>query len=587
MLQDPAPPEFMRAVLDALPGPVGYWDRDLRNVLANRAYVDYFGLTPEVIVGMHAREVLGEVLFTMNLPFVTRALAGEPQQFDRTLVDPCGRTRHTQTGYAPHWSDGVVDGFVVQVTDVTDRVNAERDAQYNAQIYRSLVASVPDGFVLLFDSELRFMIAEGGALTAFGFESVEGRTIHEALPPWLAALLEPRYLAALAGETVEWERKVGDRIFSLKAGPVATKTGEVFAGSVVAHDVTVARRAQAVESALHDIATSVARAVPPQLICSQIATNLTIIFDVDTAAVVRFLEPGRGEVVATAGVRPEAVLRDLSFGPDDWSATAQVASTGRAALVSYRTQTEGVVGAMQSEGLVAGAAAPIHHEGALWGAIALSTCVGGQLTDDLLIELTRFAELVQIALGNLQAWSTLTDQAARDALTGLPNRRSLDAHLEREVTAARRSGRPLSLAMMDIDHFKQVNDTFGHPAGDRVLTEIAAILTSVARDSEMIARVGGEEFVWVLPNTSTAAALTVAERARRAVADHDFGPLGQLTVSIGVCSTTDVEDAALLTGADQALYRAKRSGRNTVTGHGDATLDTVRPHRVALSREAG
>ncbi len=578
VLLDPAPPAVVRAVLDALPGLVAYWDRDLRNVLANRAYVEYFGQTAGSIAGMHLRDVLGNVVFTANYPFISRALAGEAQTFDRTLVDASGATRHTQISYVPHWSDGAVDGVVVQVADVTDRVNSEREAQYNAQMYRSLAASVPDGFVLLFDGELRFLIAEGGALISFGYDTAahEGHTIHEVFPAELAAELEPRYRAALAGETVEWERRVKDRIFSLKAGPVATRTGDVFAGTVIAHDVTVARRAQAVQSALHEIATSVARAVSPQLICSQIAMHLTVIFNVDTAAVVRFLGSGGGEIIAMAPVRPDAVRRDLSFGPDDWSATAQVAATGRAASVRYRSQPDGVVAEMLSEGFVAGAAAPIHHAGTLWGAIALSTQMGEQLTDELLVELTRFAELVQISLGNLQAWSTLTELAALDPLTGLPNRRSLDAHLERELASARRDGRPLSLAMMDIDHFKTINDTYGHPAGDRVLTDLAAILRSVARGSEMVARIGGEEFVWVLPNTCTADAFTVAERARRAVADHDFGLVGRVTISIGLCSTTDIADTALMTAADQALYRAKSSGRNTVTSHGDARLDLLR-----------
>ncbi len=608
VLHDPVPAAVVRAVLDSLPGLVSYWDRDLRNVLANRAYVEHFDLTPESMAGKHVREVLGEAVFAANAPYIHAVLAGEPQQQCRTVVDPSGRTRHIQVSYTPHWREGVVDGYVVQMTDVTDRVNGEREAQYNAEMYRSLAASVPDGLVLLFDRDLRFVIAEGAGLTSFGVGTaeLEGRTIHEVFPPELAAELEPRYRAALAGETVEWQRRVGDRTFSLKAGPVATTTGDVFAGTVIAHDVTVARRAQAVGSALHEIATSVARAVSPQLICTQIAVNLIDIFNVDAAAVVRFFEPGRGEVVAVAPLLADSLHRRLTFGPDDWSATAQVAATGHAALVNYHAGPAGVLGGlpadgvvkeMQSEGFMAGAAAPIHHEGALWGAISLSTQVGERITDELLAELTRFAELIQISLGNLQAWSTLTEQAATDALTGLPNRRSLDAHLEREVASARRDGRPLSLAIMDIDHFKQVNDAFGHPAGDRVLTEIATLLTSVARESEMIARIGGEEFVWVLPDTCTAAALVVAERARRAVADHDFGPLGQVTISIGLCCTTDIVDSALMVGADQALYRAKRSGRNTVMSHSDATLDeatlhdatlhTVRSHAVSVWHEGG
>jgi PAS domain S-box-containing protein len=116
----------LRVLFDGLPALIGYWDRDLRNVVANEAYVDWFGVSPEKMRGMHIREVVGDAVFDKNLPYMTRALAGEEQQFQRTLLDPSGRTRHSQVSYVPDVVDGEVCGLFVLVTDVTSRVEAER-----------------------------------------------------------------------------------------------------------------------------------------------------------------------------------------------------------------------------------------------------------------------------------------------------------------------------------------------------------------------------------------------------------------------------------------------------------------------------
>jgi PAS domain S-box-containing protein len=117
---------LLRALFDHLPAMVAYWDHDLRNVVANAAYLEWFGFTPERMLGMHIREVLGERVYAMNLPYIEGALAGEEQLFDRTLVDTSGRTRHTQASYVPDVVDGEVRGFFVLVTDVTPRVEAQR-----------------------------------------------------------------------------------------------------------------------------------------------------------------------------------------------------------------------------------------------------------------------------------------------------------------------------------------------------------------------------------------------------------------------------------------------------------------------------
>ena len=163
----------------------------------------------------------------------------------------------------------------------------------------------------------------------------------------------------------------------------------------------------------------------------------------------------------------------------------------------------------------------------------------------------------------------LHDLATTDALTGLPNRRQLMAQLEIEVLRASRSGRPLSLALLDVDRFKAINDGHGHPAGDAVLQAIAAELGRVTRGGDVVGRFGGEEFAVLMPDTSLAMARTAGERLRAAIAkrviDFPDGTSGRVTISVGVALLAGSEGCDhLISRADAALYEAKADGRNLV-----------------------
>jgi diguanylate cyclase (GGDEF)-like protein len=159
-----------------------------------------------------------------------------------------------------------------------------------------------------------------------------------------------------------------------------------------------------------------------------------------------------------------------------------------------------------------------------------------------------------------------------DALTGVANRRAFDQALDVEWRRAIRSKQPMSIVMIDIDHFKGFNDTYGHREGDNCLASVASAMSgTVRRAADTLARYGGEEFVALLPETDAAGAAAIAERMRARVADlalaHDGGIGGRVTVSVGHATTTanDATSADLLvSAADVALYEAKRGGRNRV-----------------------
>jgi diguanylate cyclase (GGDEF)-like protein len=161
--------------------------------------------------------------------------------------------------------------------------------------------------------------------------------------------------------------------------------------------------------------------------------------------------------------------------------------------------------------------------------------------------------------------------AVTDVLTGLSNRRRLMTRLDEEVARARRYKTPLSVVMIDIDHFKQVNDTYGHAMGDEVLRNIGTMLKANVRNTDLAARYGGEELTLVLPHTDLAAAVQVAENLRQKFANIEHildGATLNKTASMGVAARdgeTDMPDAEnLLKLADEALYRAKQNGRNRV-----------------------
>jgi PAS domain S-box-containing protein len=201
-------PRESRAVLNALPAMVGYWDADLRNRMANDAYVGFLGLTPHEIRGRHLSEVLGPELFKLNRPYLERALAGETQLFDRTIVDPAGTARYTQASYIPDIVDGRVEGLFVLVTDLTARHVAEEALLAAEARFRLAFTGSPVGMGLL-DGAGALLQANPALCRMLGYTQEELRGLS------FADLVDP----ALRGQ----ERERIARLFGDGSGSVSVE----------------------------------------------------------------------------------------------------------------------------------------------------------------------------------------------------------------------------------------------------------------------------------------------------------------------------------------------------------------------------
>lgn len=208
-------------------------------------------------------------------------------------------------------------------------------------------------------------------------------------------------------------------------------------------------------------------------------------------------------------------------------------------------------------------------EGGITGVLIVSQHRRIEADPDRMDEVRILSSHCAVAIENLKLRERLEEMAETDALTGAFNRRHFQHTLERELRRAERYGRPLGLIMIDIDHFKDLNDEYGHPAGDAVLKELAKVVSEAIRNIDIFARYGGEEFAVILPETSIIGSAGSAERLRRQVEDHLF-PISdeetvQISISLGVADFPRAKDAeSLIRAADEALYRAKEGGRNRV-----------------------
>ncbi len=230
---------------------------------------------------------------------------------------------------------------------------------------------------------------------------------------------------------------------------------------------------------------------------------------------------------------------------------------------------------------------PLVRHGKLIGSLNIGSCSDNRFIKGVRTDFfEHLGGVVAICLENAVNHERLKRQGLTDTLTAVNNRRFFDQRLGEEVAHATREQHPLSCLLLDIDHFKEVNDRHGHQMGDRVLMEVAALIRAQMRGNDVLARYGGEEFAALLAQTPNAAAIEVAERIRGSIAERSFSMKGEpdfsVTISIGIATLdpTSLDQARPVDGeylvgqADKSLYDAKASGRNRVVSSGNIRLDS-------------
>ena len=347
--------------------------------------------------------------------------------------------------------------------------------------------------------------------------------------------------------------------FVIAASAFAAISGAIMAGkSLLAKFRAQAELLAGEQGALRRIATAVVEGDPAERIYEQVAREAAALLSAGAAGIIRF-DNDEATVMGSwadhdGGRYLPGTVIDINPGSD----VARARDTGLPVRIEGHPP-DSPVGRL---GYTASIVSPVRVGGRSWGALAVTAAEPVGLTVDDEQQLQEFGDLLATAIASIDDRAKLAAQAATDPLTGLANRRTLHDRLAAEIARSVRHSRTLSVAVIDIDHFKEVNDFGGHDAGDAMLAGVARCLAKNARAEDVLGRVGGDEFAWVMPETSRERALVAVERARRLIAATVAEPF-RITVSAGICDTNATAHAAeLLSFADGALYWSKAHGRN-------------------------
>lgn len=317
------------------------------------------------------------------------------------------------------------------------------------------------------------------------------------------------------------------------------------------------------QTALQRVATSVAAETNPAILFARVAQQVGQLLGAESGYVVRFEGDDEYRTMGSWGRKGATTLPTGELYTQ--ASDGLCADLRRGRNVKRRTVAAGthLFSGLHRIG------APIVVDGRPWGMVVALRDKPGPFPREDEKRIARFAQLASVAVANAHARERLATQALTDPLTGLSNRRAFDQRLGEETERALRHERALSLMLVDVDHFKAINDRFGHATGDRVLVNLARDIQAVMRQGDLLARIGGDEMAMILADCPPEQAEDVARRMLAAI-EHDTS-LSQrhgVTLSIGVAGLTaggTAED--LLRRADQALYGAKDGGRNQVVGY--------------------
>ena len=529
--------ELLKVLGESLPAMIGYWNSDLRNEYASNAYSQYMGWSPEKLKGAHLSELLGPQMFRLNLPYVQLVLAGQEQHFERTVTDTGGRVRHLQISYVPRRSGNIVVGFIAQIFDVTDKVNALNELEESRREFRMLAENASD-VVWQLDSDSTM------TWVSPSLESVMGWTPEELIGTKPRALTHPddqeemdrRRADMFDGKaipTAELRMRCADgeyRWMSIQVRSLAGEDGRVV-GAVVGlrdvHEAVLSRRA---------------------LTQSEEILRLAI----DQSAQGMAVESLEGQWLIT-----NAKLASLLGHEGDWLREHRVLDLMHPHDADAYVQRRDALLMNTSDAHVAESRF-IHTDGSVIWLRHSARVIRDERGHPT--HLVSQYEDVTAARADRAALESL---ATIDELTGLPNRRALTSHLE-QLAGELANDPDLSVAVLfgDVDDFKSINDTHGHATGDLVLKVIAQRLRAATRREDFLARISGDEFLLIVSGVpSRAAATAIAEELKRdvgATLPIDASVAINPSISFGVAHSVGLANIEeLVEGADQDLFRGK------------------------------
>lgn len=531
---------------------------DMVTLLARDGARLYVSPACEAITGFTAEEIIAKPPgSTIHPDDVARVLA--------VLADPTGQSPVTyrlackdggwvwvETSMKPVTIDGRSDLLVGIVRNVEDRVRAEQHLQESEARYRFITENTADLIILVDSTGKRSYVSPAcEALVGYTQHEMLGMNSRETIHPddlqLVMSTLTASSLEAYSSPiNYRMRHKDGRDIWVETSGRLVDIPGQRGLRLVIVRDIGQRRHA---EQQLKD---SEAR-------YRLLAENSSdMVFQLDLTLVRRYVSPACRELL---GYEPEELIGIKPLGmahPDD----APFLKMAFEILLGGAAEQQSIINRIR------------HRDGRwIWVEArlrALRDSTTGEVVG-IIGALRDISSRKQIEDELADANRRLQALAAQDSLTTLANRRTFDEALMREHLRARREQAPLSLIMIDVDHFKRFNDTYGHPAGDECLRRVAsAIAQSIARPADLAARYGGEEFAVLLPNTDEDGAAQIAERIASAVVGlciaHDASANGLVTVSAGVGTIDSTRHDAdrLVAEADRALYRAKDFGRNVV-----------------------
>jgi diguanylate cyclase (GGDEF)-like protein/PAS domain S-box-containing protein len=534
----------LRAIMDGVPAPVAYIDRDERCHYVNRTFLQFFGLTEAQAIEMRLRDVVGHGIYQSAQAMLTRAMEGESTAFDRLVPGANGVRRWMTIRVVPDAApSGEVYGAFVLMNDIHGLKQAQEALRASEAELRLIMDNVP-ARVSYIDRDYKYLFLNRHNEDWLGENRKElmGRQIAEVNGEERAAQLSPLLDRVLKGETVSTEKLLAQPEGEQRWEAVHYAPNRDAEGNVIG--------IYAVHTDIHDQKRNEEELRRANWMLSSHINNTPL----------SVLEWDRDFRLVRWSPQAEHI-----FG---WSSDEILGiplSDSPLVHEDDRESFAGLVGRLMGGEEPRATGLTRNHRkdgGTIW-----CEWYHSALLDDegRIVSILSF---VQDVSSRIQAEERLQYLATRDALTGLPNRLLLHERLTQAIAQAKRSGHRVGVLFIDLDRFKNVNDTLGHRIGDELLKRVSAALSGALRETDLLARLGGDEFMVIVEDFDDPSVLgRIAQKLLDAIAqpfeieEHDI----YVTSSIGIAVYPDDSDdpEELLKHADVAMYRSKELGRNT------------------------